>query len=129
MPYKNLERRALARRGYVRTYRHKNWRQVYIDCDGMCQFPVDEVVCGVMEFLEFHEPFGELEVNGLEVKFQQRVLLCPDHHAEVEGFDVQDLIKGQWQGSMLQGDVALEIALCGSVEQWLDRYALITNQN
>lgn len=127
MPYKNKERRALANRGYKRTYRHKDWRQVYVDCNGMCQFPVNGGVCGATEFLEYHEPFGE--INGQEVKFQQRVLLCPDHHAELEGEQVQDMIRNRWQGSMLQQDVALEILLFGGYQQWLDRYGLLASRN
>ena len=127
MPYKNKQRRLLVKRACNRNHRHGNWRQTYIDCNGMCQFPVNGGVCGAIEFLEFHEPFGE--INGEEVKFQQRVLLCPDHHAEIEGLEVQELIRNQWQGSMLQQDVALEILLSGGYQQWLDRYGLDNHLN
>ncbi|MBA7625499.1 hypothetical protein ES703_32929 [subsurface metagenome] len=127
MPYKNKERQALASRGCKRTYRHGPWRQTYVDCNGMCQYPVNGGICGNLEFLEFHEPFGE--INGQDMKFQQRVLLCPDHHAELEGENVREMVKNQWQGSMLQNDVAMEILLCGGYQQWLDRYNLLTSKN
>lgn len=120
--YRDPARQALAVRGYKRTCRHGNWRQTYIDCKGMCQYPVNSSICGATENLEFHEPFGE--IHGAKIKFQQRVLLCTDHHSELEGVQVQEMIISKMRPSMLSSDVALEIYLAGSYRLWLDRYKL-----
>ncbi len=104
-----------------RDERHGNWRQVFLDCMGMCQFPVDEgVVCGELEGLEFHEQFGEVK-NG-EAKFQQRVLLCNYHHFSVHG---DKWVNKRHYPSKLQTDVQIEILLCGSLQDWIEQYKLI----
>jgi len=104
-----------------RAKRHGNWRQVYLDCLGMCQFPIEEgVICGELEGLEFHEQFGE--EKGEEVKLQLRVLLCNYHHWSVHG---EKWVNKRHYPSMLQTDVNIEIKLCGSLADWVEHYGLI----
>lgn len=104
-----------------RKFRHNNWRQVYVDCCGMCQFPVgDDAVCSETDSLEFHEIYGEAK-NG-EVKLQQRVLLCNYHHYSIHG---EKWVNERHYPSMLQFDVELEILACGSYRDWLDYFNLI----
>lgn len=122
MPFKDKNRQALASRGNMRTYRHGNWRQTFVDCNGMCQYPVNGAVCGAIENLEFHEPFGE--IHGAIIKFQQRVLLCVEHHRELEGVPAQELFTENRKPSRLFADVNLEIYLVGSYQGWLDKYSL-----
>tara|TARA_Y100000310_G_C20159089_1_gene568309 strand:- start:64 stop:423 length:360 start_codon:yes stop_codon:yes gene_type:complete len=114
-----IELKKLQSRGRLRKFRHGNWRQIYVDCNGICQFPE----CSVIDGLEFHEFFGEVKTDG-EHKFQQRVLLCTDHHAEVEGRNVQDMILNHYYRSMVAEDITLEIYLAGSYKKWLERYNL-----
>ena len=126
MPYKNIERRKLSSRGAVRTYRHGNWRQVYIDCLGMCVAKVNGVdyPCGAVDGLEIHETFGE---NGHrnDPKFQQRILLCNLHHALLEDRGHQaEFILGQYKSSRLAEDVALETFIAGSYQKWVEQWGL-----
>lgn len=117
MPYKDREaQRAFWRRTYRRR-RHGNWRQVYVDCDGMCQFPVNGGVCGAVDDLEFHEQFGE---NG-DGRMQQRILYCNSHHDEVHN-DVT--INERHYPTMLQADVGAEIEDAGGYRAWLDKFGL-----
>lgn len=125
--YRDKARQALAMRGVNRTARHGNWRQIYLNCHGICQYPINGGVCGETENLEFHEPFGE--IHGAIVKFQQRVLLCVEHHRELEGVQAQELFTENRKPSMLSADVTLEIYLSGSYGKWLDRYNLIDGGN
>jgi len=104
-----------------REERHGNWRQIYLDCLGMCQFPLEEgIICGETEGLEFHEQFGE--AKGEELKLQQRVLLCNYHHWSVHG---QKWVNQRHYPSMLQTDVDIEVKLCGSFPNWIEHYNLI----
>lgn len=126
MPHKNLARRQLASRGTSRTYNHGNWRQVYIDCMGLCVAHVngDELPCGAVTSLEFHELWGE-NGHSSQGKFQQRVLMCNKHHALVEGRAHQAaLILDQYKPSRLQDDVQLEIVVAGGYRGWVERYHL-----
>tara|TARA_Y100000310_G_scaffold154415_1_gene153972 strand:+ start:3549 stop:4028 length:480 start_codon:yes stop_codon:yes gene_type:complete len=107
-----------------RDERHGNWRQVYLDCLGMCQFSVGENVnCGELEGLEFHELFGE--TKGGEIKFQQRTLLCNYHHYSVHG---NKWVNPRRYPSMLQVDVAIEHYLCGGLVNWIAKYNLIERE-
>lgn len=107
-----------------REERHGNWRQIYLDCMGMCQYPVEEgVPCGETDSLEFHEQFGEAK-NG-EVKPQQRVLLCNYHHWSIHG---EKWVNKRHYPSMLQTDVAIEIKLCGSLADWVAKYNLVERE-
>lgn len=109
------------RRVERRAERHGNWRQVYLDCMGMCQYPVEEgVVCGELDSLEFHEQFGESKKG--ELKLQQRVLLCNYHHWSIHG---EKWCNKRHYPSMLQTDVQVEIKLCGSLANWIEHYNLI----
>ncbi len=100
-----------------RAYRHgKNWRQVYVDCGGMC------VSCYAVDTLEFHEPFRE-DKMGWGV-FQSRVLLCYDcHHEEtrLQGFVNMKNTKP----SQLAEDVNIEIIMEGGYDEWIERYNLV----
>ena len=126
LPYRILERRKLSDRGSVRTMRHGNWRQTYIDCLGICVARVngDDMPCGAVEGLELHEPFGE---NGCrsDPKFQQRILLCNLHHALLEDREHQaEFILGQYKPSRLAEDVALEIMCEGGYPKWVEKWKL-----
>ena len=110
MAYKNRERQALASRGGVRTFRHGNWRQTYIDCMGMCIAHVngDPTPCGLVEGLELHEIWGESS-GGSQVKFQQRILLCNLHHSLLEDRAHQtEFMLWQYRPSVLQQDITLD---------------------
>lgn len=120
MPYLAQEMQTYANRCCMRTRRHGNWRQIYIDCDGMCQGAIEDgTICGEQDTLEFHEMFGE-DRNG-EGKMQLRILLCngchrlqPHHHC----------VNPRRYPSMLQDDIAFEIAREGSIDGWMERYNL-----
>ena len=108
-----------------RTERHGNWRQVYLDCSGMCQYQVEDgIICGEVDTLEFHEIFGEAK-NG-ESKFQQRVLICNYHHHDVHNGRFVNIRRFP---SMLQFDVDLELKLAGSLANWIKKYKLIERSN
>lgn len=126
MPYKNLERRKLSTRGSVRTHRHGNWRQTYINCLGMCVAAVngDAMPCGAVDELELHETFGETGQRN-DPKLQQRVLLCNLHHALLEDRGHQAaLILDQYKPSRLAEDVALEIMVEGGYQKWVTKWGL-----
>ena len=110
-----------------RSHRHgKNWRQVYINCGGMC------LNCGAVDGLELHEPFGEDHYGwGM---FQSRILLCHNCHSKVEHgnlFGGNRYIKP----SMLSIDIDAEIRLYGGYDQWMtyfniqDTFAILVNIN
>lgn len=121
MPYANEDVAKLCRRNYNRTVRHGNWRQIYVDCQGMCQYSENgNDICGETRSLEFHEIFGEDKKQ--EGKMQQRILLCEYHHSLFEG---HDLVKNRYYPSMLSEDVSLEVLLCGGWKKWLEKYNLI----
>lgn len=106
---------------YRRQLRHNNWRQVYVDCLGMCQYPLDDGgVCGEVDTLEFHEIYGEAK-NG-ESRLQQRVLICNHHHWLIHG---KAWVNVRHYSSMLQFDVELEIKACGGYKNWLKEFNLI----
>lgn len=124
--YKNHERRRLVTRGSVRTMRHGNWRQTYIDCSGMCVARVngDDAPCGVVDSLELHEMWGE---NGdpAKGKFQQRVLLCNLHHSLLEDRCHQaEFMLWQYRPSRLQEDIQLEIMLASGYDGWIKKWNL-----
>ena len=126
MPYKNLGRRKLSTRGAVRTMRHGNWRQIYIDCMGMCVAKVngDDSPCGAVDGLELHETFGE-NSHRSDPKFQQRVLLCNLHHALLEDRGHQaGFILDQYRPSVLADDVELEIMVGGGYQKWVKKWGL-----
>lgn len=125
MPYKDPELRRLSGRGSVRTVRHGNWRQTYIDCMGMCIAKVNgSGPCGEVHFLELHELFGE---NGhrSDPKFQIRVLLCNYHHSLIEDRGHQaEFMLWQYRPSILAWDVSREIELAGGYEAWVAKWNL-----
>jgi len=126
LPYKNLERRRLSDRGSVRTHRHGNWRQTYIDCFGMCIAQVNGsgFPCGATESLELHEEWGESK-DSVSGKFQRRMLLCNFHHSLVDDRCHQSsFVLWQPKPSRLQEDVTLEIMLAGSVKAWAEKWGL-----
>ena len=128
MPYKDKARQGLAQRGCIRTLRHGNWRQIYLDCGGMCSFvEADGSICGSPDKLEFHEDFGEAK-NG-ENKLQHRRLVCHYHH-EILHREDGDGIKCFYRPHphRLQEDVAAEIAYSGSTEAWARKYNLNLSQ-
>jgi len=123
--YKDPEKRRLVHRGNMRTSRHGNWRQTYIDCMGVCVAKINGgEICGETEHLELHECFGE---NGHrnDPKFQIRVLVCGPHHALIDDhYHQSSFIAVQPNPSYLSGDVCREIQLVGGYSAWLARYKL-----
>lgn len=98
-----------------RTYRHGNWRQVVVDCGGMC------TNCYAVRTLEFHEPFGEDKYGW--GKFQTRVLLCHDCHSlEHEKMFAENR---NIQPSRLMEDVDIEIIMEGGYNNWIKNHNLI----
>lgn len=123
--YKDPEMRRMVHRGNIRTFRHGNWRQTYIDCMGVCVAKVNGGrVCGEVEHLEFHECFGE---NGQrnDPKFQVRVLICPFHHSLVDDhYHQSSFISTQPNPSRLAEDVDTEMRLVGGYDGWIKKYKL-----
>lgn len=99
-------------RMYKRKLRHgENWRQVWVDCGGMC------IRCNSVDFLEFHEPFGESE--GWE-RMQSRVLLCVYCHCQ------EHPNRGTERNTSktLNDDVQIEIWMHGGYDQWIKDFNL-----
>jgi hypothetical protein len=124
VPRQRTDKRRLSSRGSVRTRRHGNWRQTYIDCGGVCTARIGERVCGSVDALELHEIFGE---NGHrnDPKFQIRILLCNKHHALVEDRTHNaNLISACYRKSQLSQDVSMEIMLAGGYDKWVAKWKL-----
>lgn len=103
-----------------RNREYGNWRQTYIDCLGMCQFPLgDGVICGDTEDLEFHEIYLDGCVGKGYVT--QVVLLCNYHHWSIHG---EKWVNKRGYPSMLQYDIALEMAISGGYQNWLEKFNL-----
>lgn len=124
-PYKSKDRWNLCQRGVTRRRRHGDWRQIVIDCGGMCVWrDPDGTLCGRIEHLEFHEVFGEDDngSNSLQGKMQERILLCPKHHAlsHPQRMSTEFNLKK----SRVMGDIDEEILNCGGYDQWLEKYKL-----
>ena len=115
MPHTNDALRRYCIRVAKRTKRHGNWRQIYVDYDGMC------ALCGETLSLEFHEPFGEDYGNG---KLQARILLCFDCHAKEHGNDPHQKPEFRRNPSQLQEDITFEITRAGSMKKWMAQYGL-----
>jgi len=122
VPHKDLDWRKFSTRMSLRNMRHPNWRQAYIDCDGVCQFPDEETgVCGSIGHLEFHEPFGEVKKGrDSHPKFQQRILLCRIHHGQVHN---RELFKRRYYSRLVE-DVQIEIARDGGLQNWMKKHGL-----
>jgi hypothetical protein len=114
----------LYRRASDRTRRHGNWRQVFIDCGGMCIARINGEVlpCGSHDSLELHEVWGENHNNEIG-KLSQRILLCNHHHGLIGGHR-ERLIHNQVHSSMLFEDVMLEQTKCGGYRDWVALYEL-----
>ena len=108
-------------RDVKRKQRHgKNWRQIIIDCGGMCCWEYEGYPCCETENLEFHELFGE----GWDGRMQQRILYCPTHHSESHqkyyNLDAYDNRKK----SNLMWDVSLEVLELGGHDRWVKKFNL-----
>lgn len=115
-PKEQRELRKFQLRMGQRAFKHgKNWRQVFVDCGGMC------LSCGEVASLEFHEPFGE-DKFGWGI-FQTRVLLCPTCHTAEHSdmFDDTRFIRA----SRLAEDVNIEILIEGGYNNWIKNHKLI----
>ena len=111
------EKRLFQNRMAKRATKHgKNWRQVFVDCGGMCIAKDHRGnPCCEIEGLQFHEPFGEDKLGwGI---MQTRVLMCPHHQATLEH---PGLFGGEenWyiRASQVSEDVAIEMMLVGGLE-------------
>jgi hypothetical protein len=81
--------------------------------------------CGVVDYLELHELWGESKDPTVGGKFQQRVMLCNAHHSLVDDKCHQyTFIQGQHQPSMLADDVELEIHFAGGYYKWVAKHKL-----
>ena len=118
MPYADKEIRNLLRRARDRTKVHGNWRQVVINCNGMCVYKDNGIVCGSTEHLEFHEIYGEDSNSTL----QHRILLCPLHHSKMHPETIDTYM--QPRKSKLMKDIDLEIIRCGGYDAWVNMYML-----
>ncbi len=120
MPYKDPEIRGWMKRVSKRNKTHPGWRQIYIDSLGMCQYPDDKYgICGNI-LIEFHEPFGESRRN--ELKFQQRICLCRDHHTEMHG---ESYNLPMIAPTKIHEDIDLEIYIAGGYQKWLKKFGLV----
>ena len=119
-PYKNKEDHNQYNRNYRRTERHGNWRQIAIDNGFMCVYPVDELPCGELDNLQFHERFGE----ATDGRMQQRVLLCVDHHnlAHEDFYNIGPA--DFYNTSHLTEDLISEQAQYSSTEEWAAKFDL-----
>ena len=119
------EKRKFQNRMAKRSYKHgKNWRQVFVDCAGMCISKDEEgMPCGHTDGLQFHEPFGEDRLGwGI---LQARVLLCTHHHT----LEHERLFGGEGDNwfihpSCLDEDMDIEIQLHGGYDQWIKDFNL-----
>ena len=110
------ERRKFQQRMANRAYRHgKNWRQVVVDCGGMC------LTCNIAKGLEFHELFGE-DRHSLG-KFQTRVLLCHDCHSLEHG-EVFGGKRNIYPSQLLE-DVDAEMIAEGGYSNWIKNHSLV----
>jgi len=111
------EKRKFQNRMSKRTFIHgKSWRQIFVDCGGMC------LNCGGIDALEFHEPFGE-DKHGWG-RLQARVLLCHDCHMKIE----HALLFGNNPYVHISGlscDVDAEILAEGGYNNWIKNHGLI----
>ncbi len=126
MPYKDPEIRKLIHRNSARDSVHWNWRQIFIDCGGVCNYVDPETgLCGSIEQLEFHEQFGEDHKN--EGRMQQRVLMCSPHHNHMhpERYHVED----NPHKSLLFEDIQADIKRLGGSEAWAKRYDVDLSRN
>lgn len=101
-----------------RNKRYPNWRQVYYECMGICQYPIIDTVCGATESLEFHEVYKE---NGQVFCI---VLLCNYHHFSVH----QGIVNPRRFPSMLQIDIDIEMKLAGGLIEWKKKFNIIEKE-
>lgn len=109
------EKRKFQKRLSMRTLRHGNWRQTFVDCGGMC------LNCYNVISLELHEPWGENKTGW--AMFQFRILLCHDCHNDVH----DGLFHGERyiRVSLLAEDVNIEILMEGGYDNWIKNHGLM----
>jgi len=99
-----------------RTERYPTWRQVFLDCFGLCQYPAGYGnICGSPDTLEFHESYDN------KGKVKQIVLVCNYHHFSIH----QGIVNPRYYPSKLQLDVEIEMKLAGGLIEWIKKYRLI----
>lgn len=119
-PFKDKEYSKQYNRNYRRAERHGNWRQISIDSGFMCVYPVDELPCGELDNLQFHERFGE----ATDGRMQQRVLLCVDHHSQIHE-DFYNIGPADFYNtSHLTEDLLYEQAHFPTTEEWAAKFSL-----
>ena len=84
----------------------------------MCVFPIDDLPCGAIDNLQFHEAFGEAS----DGRMQQRILLCDTHHDTVHGavYDLEP--SDNYKYSVVCDDIAIEQYLYDGTEKWAKHF-------
>lgn len=124
MPFKGEDKRIWQRNRNREKRYGKNWRQIYVDCNGMCQGKDSEfdgvVYCGEIDNLEFHE------IHDGEGRVVKVILLCTRHHdlapEHKDGVTISHL--SRHYPSMMQEDIQREIQECGGMDAWKSKYHL-----
>lgn len=98
-----------------RTSRYPNWRQVYWDCNGMCQYPVENGICGEMKGIEYHEIYNS------DGDVSQIVLLCNYHHNSIHN----GIVNERRYQSMSARDIEIEMMLSGNADEWKKKFNII----
>jgi hypothetical protein len=115
---KDIDLMRFIKRIEKRTARYSNWRQIYYDCNGMCQYPVNsDYVCGEMDGLEYHEMYE----GDIVIKI---ALLCNYHHNSVHN----GIVNPRHYKSMLQTDIDIEVKLAGGVDNWKNKYNIVERE-
>ncbi len=122
-PEQSVARKRFQDRMSERKHRHGNFRQVWIDCAGVCIHKDENgFVCGSTKNIEFHEPFGE-DKMGWNI-MQARVLECflchCKEHPQLNG----EPLRCTSPGEILAEDIQLEIWMHGGWEQWIKDFGL-----
>lgn len=109
MASKDPELRRRHNRVTNRNRKFANWRQIYIDCSGMC------VWCGEVEGLEYHHITPDIVV-----------LLCHFCHDVEQDVDQASFFHyhRNMARSLLAEDIEYEIVKCGGYVNWLEKYNL-----
>ena len=114
----NIDLMRFLKRIEKRTARYPEWRQIYFDCSGVCQYPVgndNAEICGEMEAVEYHEIWDD-SGNLIDV-----ALLCNYHHNSIHN----GIVNPRFYSSMSARDIEIEMLIAGGSEQWLKKFNIV----